>query len=92
MTWLKKKKNWRVFKVACDKEVIAISLRSDSSRVLHGTSNMRASTMNSTRRAKDISEITQTTKYDEISFLKTDTTPGNEAGKRGNFTLSYRVF
>lgn len=33
-----KKKNWRVFKVACDKEVIAISLRSDSSRVLHGTS------------------------------------------------------
>lgn len=32
------KKNWRVFKVACDKEVIAISLRSDSSRVLHGTS------------------------------------------------------
>lgn len=48
--------------------------------------------MNSTRRAKDISEITQTTKYDEISFLKIDTTPGNEAGKRGNFTLSYRVF
>ena len=35
---VKKKKNWRVFKVACDKEVIAISLRSDSSRVLHGTS------------------------------------------------------
>lgn len=39
MTWFKKKKkNWRVFKVGCDKEVIAISLRSDSSRVLHGTS------------------------------------------------------
>lgn len=35
---VKKNKNWRVFKVACDKEVIAISLRSDSSRVLHGTS------------------------------------------------------
>lgn len=35
---VKKEKNWRVFKVACDKEVIAISLRSDSSRVLHGTS------------------------------------------------------
>lgn len=48
--------------------------------------------MNSTRRAKHISEITQTMKYDEISFLKTDTTPRNEAGKRGNFTLSYRVF
>lgn len=35
---VKKEKNWRVFKVACDKEVIAISLLSDSSRVLHGTS------------------------------------------------------
>lgn len=35
---VKKEKNWRVFKVAWDKEVIAISLRSDSSRVLHGTS------------------------------------------------------
>ena len=35
---VKKEKNWRVFKVACDKELIAISLRSDSSRVLHGTS------------------------------------------------------
>ena len=35
---VKKNKDWRVFKVACDKEVIAISLRSDSSRVLHGTS------------------------------------------------------
>ena len=35
---VKKEKNWRVFKVACDKELIAISLRSDSSHVLHGTS------------------------------------------------------
>ena len=32
--------------------------------------NVRALTLNSTRRAKDISEITQTTKYDEISFYK----------------------